>query len=106
MVTREFLKTRHQNIPGLETVTYTSPTGTATTGVTAERRPVDRRAAGLVVGSTDELQFILHDVSLSGVSPSLGGTITDASSVIYTIQSLSLELLGTRHRCIVTKNRG
>jgi len=106
MVSREFLATRHQNIAGIESVTLTVLTSGATvTGVTAERRNVNRRTGGQADLSSDELQFILHSLTLGSTLPKAGDTITDSSSVVYRIESVVSELLATRHRCTVVKNR-
>lgn len=107
MVSKNFLKTRHRRIPGIESVTLTRDVDSSSvTGVDAERRPLNRSSSGSVDMVTDELEFILADVTCGGTPPKTGDVITDADSKGYTILSVHTELLGTRHRCRVVKRKG
>ena len=107
MVTRAFLASRHRRIPGVELVTLTrNADASMVTGVEAERRPLKRGGNGFVDVSSDELEFVLADLTCGGTPPKSGDVITDASSVAYTVLGVTTELLTTRHRCQVVRRRG
>lgn len=96
-----------QFIDGIETVSVTpqSPPANAVTGVKALRRDLSRtdRLANAGIEPDDTVFHVW--VATMGVATDLqrGWLITQADGKVWTVQTASLETLGTRWRCVCRK---
>lgn len=107
MVSQAFLGGRYKRIPITEAVTLTPLSGSPVTGLTAERRPIDRRSPfhGLTSAETESEEFVLQAAELGSTVPHTDYTITDAQNVVYQIRQVVVRLAGSRHHCLVDKQR-
>lgn len=91
---------------GVETVTYTPPTGSAANAVKGLRRGMTRSdltVFGSLGVQTNDAVWHLWTSTLSSNEPTAGGTITDASGVIWNVLGVYLGTLDTRWRCLARR---
>lgn len=102
-------------MPGCATVTLTpystgDAAGTAVTTVRGFREPRNTRSfpgAPAFTASADDTVWLLEAATTGGTVPKAGDTITDESSVVWTISDgVTTEQMGGVYRCPCTKQRG
>jgi len=113
MVTTQQLDYLYLKMPGTEAVTLTTRRGvnndsTDTQTVShAWMRDISRDdvARGLVVSAQEGIVWNIPNVLLAGAEIETGDTITDSSSVVWTVESVSRVRLRTHWRCICRRQK-
>lgn len=113
MVTTQQLDRLYLKMPGTEAVTLTTKRGVkneATTTVTVSHawmRDITRDdvARGLVTSAPEGIVWNIPNVLLAGAEIETGDTITDSSSVVWTVMSVSRVRLRTHWRCICRRQK-
>ena len=90
---------------GVETVSlHDVSANTTDASVTGLRRAVDQNLQpGGALGVQPQLAVWHIQQSTTSIVPAIGDTITDSSSVVWTIDSVQKATLGTRWRCPCTQ---
>ncbi len=111
MLDQHTLAQKYQIMPGRETVTYT-PMSTAGAGMPvsvpgAYRRVLKKKEEHRTewVADHDSVEWVLPDVRLSPTVPQLFDTITETSGTVWTVATISHELLGAVWRLGCTRRR-
>jgi len=113
MVTTQGLDRLYLKMPGTEAVTLTTRRGVnndtiATVTVShAWMRDISRDdiARGLVTSAAEGIVWNIPNVLLAGAEIETGDTITDASSVVWTVMSIARTRLRTHWRCICRREK-
>lgn len=113
MVTTQDLDYLYLKMPGTEAVTLTTKRGVnndtiATTSVShAWMRDISRDdvAKGMVTSASEGIVWNIPNVLLAGAEIETGDTITDSSSVVWTVMSVSRVRLRTHWRCICRRQK-
>lgn len=113
MVSIRRLNRLYLKMPGTEPVTLTTKRGknndtTATVSVShAWMRDISRDdvAKGLVTSAHEGIVWNIPNVLLAGAEIETGDTITDSSSVVWTVMSVSRVRLRTHWRCICRRQK-
>ncbi|QDT94364.1 hypothetical protein [Gimesia algae] len=113
MVTTQQLDRLYLKMPDTESVTLTTKRGvnndtTATVTVShAWMRDISRDdiARGLATTAHEGIVWNIPNVLLAGAEIETGDTITDSSSVVWTVMSVSRVRLRTHWRCICRRQK-
>jgi hypothetical protein len=105
----EKFRSMNRRMPGIEQVDLLDDAGQIVASeISAERRPITRKSVFSTVQiQSDTLEWVLHDDGVQDMIPR-DGMIIRATDGQYTIQDQGVltQLLGTRHHCLTTKQRG
>lgn len=98
----------YQFIDGIETVSLTpqNPAAAAITGVSATRTTLSKDPTvpgDAYSGESESIVFFLWTATTSSTTPKPGDYITDASSVVHVITSVSTRSDGAQYRCLTNK---
>lgn len=113
MITTQELDSLYLKMPGTEAVTLTTRRGvnndtTETQSVShAWMRDITRDdvARGLVTSASEGIVWNIPNILLAGKEIETGDTITDSSSVVWTVMSVSRVRLRTHWRCICRREK-
>ena len=111
MLDQHALAQKYQIMPGRETVTYT-PQSTAGTGTPVSvtgvyRRVLRRREVNQEEWRVDwdSVEWLLPEVAISPTEPKLFDTVTDTSGEVWTVTTISHEMLGAVWRLGCVRRR-